>query len=175
MRPWVLHVCGARPNFMKVAPIWHAIGRQGLLDQELLHTGQHYDEKMSDIFFSELGLPTPAVSLGIGSGSQAVQTGRIVIELERVLGDRPPDLISVVGDVNSTVAAALVAAKAQIPIAHVEAGLRSFDRAMPEEINRMVTDRLANLLLTPSEDGDENLLKEGVPRERIFRVGNVMN
>ena len=173
-RPWVLHVCGARPNFMKVAPIWAAIATRGCLDQKLLHTGQHYDEKMSDVFFAELGLPTPDLSLGVGSGTQAEQTGKVMVALEQVVSRQRPDLISVVGDVNSTLAAALVAAKAQIPLAHVEAGLRSFDRAMPEEINRLVVDRLADLLLTPSADGDENLRREGTAPERIVRVGNVM-
>lgn len=174
MRPWVLHVCGARPNFMKVAPIWRAIAARGRLDQKLLHTGQHYDEKMSDVFFADLGLPTPDISLGVGSGSHAAQTAKVMTELEQVVQRERPSLISVVGDVNSTLAAALVAAKACIPLAHVEAGLRSFDRTMPEEVNRLVVDRLADLLLTPSVDGDENLLKEGVPPAKIIRVGNVM-
>jgi UDP-N-acetylglucosamine 2-epimerase (non-hydrolysing) len=172
--PWVLHVCGARPNFMKVAPIWAAIEHRRELGQKLLHTGQHYDEKMSDVFFADLGLPTPDTSLGVGSGSHATQTARLMIELEKVFVEQKPDLISVVGDVNSTLAATLVAAKLGIPLAHVEAGLRSFDRTMPEEINRLVVDRLADLLLTPSADGDENLLKEGVEQSKIFRVGNVM-
>ena len=142
---------------MKVAPIWKAIAERGALKQRLVHTGQHYDVKMSDVFFADLGLPAPDIHLGIGSGSHAEQTGKVMIELEKVFAAERPDLISVVGDVNSTVAAALVAAKMLIPIAHVEAGLRSFDRSMPEEINRIVTDRLADLLLTPSPDGDENL------------------
>jgi UDP-N-acetylglucosamine 2-epimerase (non-hydrolysing) len=170
----VLHVVGARPNFMKVAPIYKAIAQRGRLLQLLVHTGQHYDVKMSDVFFTDLGLPAPDVHLGIGSGSHAEQTARVMIELEKVFAQRKPDLVSVVGDVNSTLAAALVAAKMLIPVAHVEAGLRSFDRAMPEEVNRLVTDRLADLLLTPSPDGDQNLLAEGVPPERIHCVGNVM-
>ena len=173
-RKWILHVCGARPNFMKVAPIWAAIAARGKLDQKLLHTGQHYDEKMSHVFFAELGLPVPDISLGVGSGTQAEQTAKVMVALEKVVGEQRPALISVVGDVNSTLAAALVAAKACIPLAHVEAGLRSFDRAMPEEVNRVVVDRLADLLLTPSADGDTNLRNEGVDPKRIVRVGNVM-
>lgn len=174
VRPSVLHICGARPNFMKVAPLWKAIARRGRLDQRLLHTGQHYDEKMSDVFFTDLGLPTPDLSLGVGSGSHAEQTGKVMVGLEKVMAEQRPALVSVVGDVNSTLAAALVAAKACIPLAHVEAGLRSFDMTMPEEVNRLVVDRLANLLLTPSADGDANLLREGTPPERILRAGNVM-
>jgi len=170
----ILHVVGARPNFMKVAPIYKAIRRRGNLEQRLVHTGQHYDEKMSDVFFADLGLPAPDVHLGIGSGSHGEQTGRLLIALEEVFVAERPGLVSVVGDVNSTLAAALVAAKMGIPVSHVEAGLRSFDRAMPEEINRIVTDALADLLLTPSEDADENLRREGVSPARIHRVGNVM-
>ncbi len=170
----VLHIVGARPNFMKVAPIHRAIRERGRLRQILVHTGQHYDVKMSDVFFQDLGMPEPDVHLGIGGGSHAEQTGKVMIELERVFAERKPDLVSVVGDVNSTLAGALVAAKMLIPVSHVEAGLRSFDRTMPEEVNRLVTDRLSDYLLTPSADGDENLLKEGTPKERIHRVGNVM-
>lgn len=170
----VLHIVGARPNFMKVAPIHRAVAARGALAQRLVHTGQHYDVKMSDVFFADLGMPAPDIHLGVGSGSHAEQTAKVMIELERVLTRERPDLVSVVGDVNSTVAAALVAAKLQIPVAHVEAGLRSFDRSMPEEINRIVTDRLADLLLTPSPDADENLRKEGADPERIHLVGNVM-
>src|SRR5687768_7684625 len=154
----VLHVVGARPNFMKVAPIYRAISERRALRQVLVHTGQHYDVKMSDVFFRDLGMPPPDIHLGVGSGSHAEQTARVMIELEKIFERLRPDLVSVVGDVNSTVAAALVAAKMRIPLAHVEAGLRSFDRAMPEEVNRIVTDRLADLLLTPSRDADENLL-----------------
>lgn len=170
----VLHVVGARPNFMKVAPLHRALAARGGFEQILVHTGQHYDRKMSEIFFSELGLPAPKVDLGVGSGTQAEQTGKVMIAFEKVLARVRPDLVSVVGDVNSTLAAALVAAKANIPVAHVEAGLRSFDSTMPEEVNRIVTDRLANVLLTPSPDADENLRKEGVSPERIHFVGNVM-
>ena len=170
----VLHIVGARPNFMKVAPIHRALRERGKLRQVLVHTGQHYDVNMSDVFFTDLGLPAPDVHLGVGSGSHADQTGKVMMELEKLFERDRPDLVSVVGDVNSTLAAALVAAKMLIPLAHVEAGLRSFDRTMPEEINRIVTDRLADFLLTPSRDGDENLLKEGVDKARIFFVGNVM-
>jgi len=170
----VLHVVGARPNFMKVAPVHRAIAERGSLRQRIVHTGQHYDASMSDVFFSELGLPAPDLHLGVGSGSHAEQTAKVMVELEKVCARENPDLISVVGDVNSTLAGALVAAKALIPLAHVEAGLRSYDRTMPEEINRMVTDRLADLLLTPSRDADENLRKEGIEESRIFFVGNAM-
>lgn len=170
----ILHIVGARPNFMKVAPIYRAIEARGGFRQLLVHTGQHYDVNMSDVFFTDLGMPAPDIFLGVGSGSQAEQTAKVMIALEKVFEKEKPALVSVVGDVNSTVAAALVAAKMLIPLAHVEAGLRSFDRAMPEEVNRIVTDRLADLLLTPSPDGDENLAKEGVPPERIKFVGNVM-
>jgi UDP-N-acetylglucosamine 2-epimerase (non-hydrolysing) len=170
----VLHIVGARPNFMKVAPIHKAIAQRGQLTQILVHTGQHYDVKMSDVFFTDLGMPAPDVYLGIGSGSHAEQTARIMIELEKVFLREKPDLVSVVGDVNSTVAGALVASKMGIRISHVEAGLRSFDRTMPEEINRIVTDRISDLLLTPSPDADANLLKEGVDPSYIHFVGNVM-
>lgn len=170
----VLHVVGARPNFMKVAPIHRAIREQGRLGQVLVHTGQHYDVKMSDVFFTDLGMPAPDVHLGIGSGSHAEQTARVMIELEKVFLERKPDLVSVVGDVNSTLAAALVAAKMSIPVSHVEAGLRSHDRKMPEEVNRIVTDRLSDYLLTPSSDAGENLLHEGTEPEKIHFVGNVM-
>ena len=170
----VLHVVGARPNFMKVAPIHRAIAERGALHQILVHTGQHYDVKMSDVFFTDLKLPPPDIHLGAGSGSHAEQTAKVMVELEKVCAGKRPDLISVVGDVNSTLAASLVAAKAMIPLAHVEAGLRSNDRTMPEEVNRIVTDRLADFLLTPSTDADENLRREGVDEGRIFFVGNVM-
>ncbi len=170
----VLHIIGARPNFMKVAPIFRAISERGALAQRLVHTGQHYDVRMSDIFFTDLGLPAPDIHLGIGSGSHAEQTGRMMSALERVFLGEQPELVSVVGDVNSTLAAALVAVKLGIPVAHVEAGLRSFDRSMPEEINRIVTDRVADLLLSPSADADAHLLAEGVEPSRIHRVGNVM-
>ncbi len=159
---------------MKVAPVWKAIAGRGTLEQRLVHTGQHYDSKMSEVFFSDLGIPAPDAHLGVGSGSHAQQTAKVMLALEPVLQRERPDLVSVVGDVNSTLAAALVAVKLEIPISHVEAGLRSFDRSMPEEINRVLTDRVADLLLTPSPDAGENLLREGVDRSRIHFVGNVM-
>ena len=170
----VFHVVGARPNFMKVAPVLNALKRRENIAQTLIHTGQHYDVNMSDVFFEQLGIPTPDVNLAVGSGTHAKQTAEIMIRLEPIVVDRHPDIVLVYGDVNSTVATALVCAKLGVPVGHVEAGLRSFDRSMPEEINRLVTDQLADLLFTPSEDGDENLRREGIPAERIFRVGNVM-
>ena len=170
----VLNVVGARPNFMKIAPIVEEMKRASDLQSVLVHTGQHYDEGMSDVFFRELGIPVPDVHLGVGSGSHAGQTARIMIEFEKVCLKEKPDLVLVVGDVNSTMACTIVAAKLLIPVAHVEAGLRSFDRTMPEEINRLVTDALASLLLTTSRDADENLKREGVDPSKIFFVGNVM-
>ena len=170
----IVHVVGARPNYMKIAPLMEALKPAPGIRQILVNTGQHYDEAMSKGFLRELSLPVPDRNLEVGSASQAVQTARVMIGFEDVcLADRP-DLVVVVGDVNSTMAASLVAAKLLIPIAHVEAGLRSFDRTMPEEINRIVTDRLADLLLTPSADGNENLTSEGVPPEKIHLVGNIM-
>ena len=169
----ILHVVGARPNFVKAAPVLRAIRQLGIR-QTLVHTGQHYDRNMSDVFFTQLEIPEPDFNLEVGSGSHAVQTAEIMRRFEPVVMESKPDIVLVYGDVNSTVAAALVCAKLLIPIGHVEAGLRSFDRTMPEEINRIVTDRLADLLFTPSEDGDANLLREGVPKERIHFVGNVM-
>ena len=170
----LLHVVGARPNFMKVAPVLRAGTAVRGLIQVLVHTGQHYDSAMSEAFFRDLGLPAPDENLGVGSGSHAEQTARIMIAFEPVLEQHRPDWVLVYGDVNSTVACALVAAKKGIRIAHVEAGLRSRDRSMPEEINRILTDQLADLCLTPSRDGDANLLREGIPAERIRLVGNVM-
>ena len=171
----VLHVVGARPNFMKVAPLVAALARRGT-PQRLVHTGQHFDERMSGVFFEELGLPRPDAYLGVGSGSHAEQTARVMIAFERALAEtRPrPALVVVPGDVNSTVAAALVAAKMGVPVAHLEAGLRSADRTMPEEVNRVVTDHLSDLLLTPSPDADENLRREGIDGGRVVRVGNLM-
>ena len=168
-----LIVVGARPNFMKAAPLVRALSGWGF-PPTLVHTGQHYDENMSKVFFRDLGLPAPDVDLGVGSGSHAEQTARIMIAFEKVLVEAPPDLVVVLGDVNSTMACAIVSAKLRIPVAHVEAGLRSRDRTMPEEINRLVTDAISDLLLTPSPDADENLLGEGIPREKIHRVGNIM-
>ena len=158
---------------MKAAPVLRAIERRGIR-QTLVHTGQHYDPNMSDIFFAQLEIPEPDANLGVGSASHAQQTAEIMRRFEPVVLEYKPDIVLVYGDVNSTVAAALVCSKLLIPVAHVEAGLRSFDRTMPEEINRIVTDQLSDLLFTPSEDGDANLLQEGVAKERIYRVGNVM-
>ena len=170
----LLHVVGARPNFMKVAPVLRAARGHPGVTQTLIHTGQHYDAAMSDRFFSDLGLPDPDVNLGVGSGTHAAQTARIMTEFEPVLDRFQPDWVVVYGDVNSTMACTLVASKKGIRVAHVEAGLRSRDRLMPEEINRLVTDQLADLLLTPSRDADQNLRDEGVPEARIRFVGNVM-
>jgi len=169
----VLHVVGARPNFMKAAPVYRAIAARGH-QQTLVHTGQHYDALMSDVFFIGLGIPNPDESLNVGSGSHAQQTAAIMSLFEPVVLARKPDMVLVYGDVNSTVAAALVCAKLGIPVGHVESGLRSFDRSMPEEINRLVTDQLADLLFTPSIDGNENLAREGIAEAKVFLVGNVM-
>jgi len=170
----ILHVVGARPNFMKAAPVVRALGTWENVRQTLVHTGQHYDKNLSDVFFSQLNMPEPDVNLEVGSGSHAVQTAEVMKRFEPVVLERKPDVVLVYGDVNSTVAATLVCSKLLIRVAHVEAGLRSFDRAMPEEINRIVTDRLADMLFTPSEDGDINLQREGIPADKIYRVGNVM-
>src|SRR4051812_34199517 len=170
----IVHVVGARPNFMKIAPVMRAVDRAGLADQKLVHTGQHYDVSMSDVFFTDLGMPVPDIHLGVGSGSHAEQTAKVMVGFEKVCLDERPDLVVVAGDVNSTMACAIDCAKLRIPCAHVEAGLRSFDMEMPEEVNRIVTDRLCDLLLTPSRDADENLRREGTAEDRIFRVGNVM-
>ena len=170
----IIHVVGARPNFMKAAPVLRALRRFPEVRQALVHTGQHYDANMSGVFFAELGMPEPELNLQVGSGSHAQQTAAIMTRFEPIVLETHPDMVLVYGDVNSTVAAALVCAKLLIPLAHVEAGLRSFDRTMPEEINRVVTDQLADLLLTPSIDGNENLQREGVPECRIHFVGNVM-
>src|SRR6202040_3237832 len=170
----ILHVVGARPNLMKVAPVLSALKQYPKIKQSLIHTGQHYDTNMSDVFFEQLEIPAPDVNLGVGSGSHARQTAEIMTRFEPIVLERKPDLVLVYGDVNSTVAAALVCSKLLVQVGHVEAGLRSFDRTMPEEINRIATDRLADLLFTPSEDGDSNLQNEGVPADKIHRVGNVM-
>jgi UDP-N-acetylglucosamine 2-epimerase (non-hydrolysing) len=169
----LLHVVGARPNFMKLAPVWLALRSRGFR-QAVVHTGQHYDAAMSQVFFDQLGLPAPDVNLEVGSGSHAEQTAAVLSRFEKVALERRPDWVLVYGDVNSTMAATLVCSKLGIPVAHVEAGLRSGDRRMPEEINRLVTDQLADLLFTPSEDGDAHLRREGVAPEKIRRVGNVM-
>jgi UDP-N-acetylglucosamine 2-epimerase (non-hydrolysing) len=170
----IVHVVGARPNYMKIAPLMDALRSVDGVRQILVNTGQHYDEAMARGFIRELQLPVPDRDLDVGSASHAVQTANVMIRFEAVCLDERPDLIVVVGDVNSTMAAALVGAKLLIPVAHVEAGLRSFDRAMPEEVNRVVTDRIADILLTPSRDGNENLLREGIPESRIHLVGNIM-
>jgi UDP-N-acetylglucosamine 2-epimerase (non-hydrolysing) len=171
----IINVVGARPNFMKVAPLVEAMGRRaGEFAAAVVHTGQHYDARMSDDFFRDLGLPLPDVHLGVGSGSHARQTAAVMERFEPVVLERRPDWVVVVGDVNSTLACALVCSKLGVPVAHVEAGLRSRDRSMPEEINRLLTDQLSELLLTPSEDAGRNLAGEGVAPERIRLVGNVM-
>jgi UDP-N-acetylglucosamine 2-epimerase (non-hydrolysing) len=167
-------IAAARPNFMKVAPLYHALKAQPWCDVGIVHTGQHYDANMSDAFFRDLRLPEPRHHLEVGSGSHAEQTGGVMIAYEKVCVAERPDWIVVVGDVNSTAACAMVGAKLWIPVVHLEAGLRSRDRSMPEEINRLVTDAISDLLWTPSIDGDENLLKEGVDPSRIDRVGNLM-
>ena len=167
-------IAAARPNFMKIAPLYHALARESWCTVRIVHTGQHYDANMSDAFFADLGLPKPHVHLGVGSGGHGEQTGRVMIEYEKVCVTSRPDWIVVVGDVNSTLACALVGAKLLIPVAHLEAGLRSGDRRMPEEINRLATDAICNLLWTPSSDGDEHLAREGVPSAKIERVGNIM-
>lgn len=169
----ILTVVGARPNFMKAAPLVHCLRARGH-EASLIHTGQHYDPNMSKVFFDDLGMPEPDEYLGVGSGSHAEQTARVMIEIEKVLEARRPDIAVVVGDVNSTVATSLTATKLWIPVAHVEAGLRSRDRKMPEEVNRLVTDALADMLFTPSRDGDENLRAEGVPDSKVHFVGNIM-
>jgi UDP-N-acetylglucosamine 2-epimerase (non-hydrolysing) len=167
-------IAAARPNFMKVAPLWHALAADPEFHPALVHTGQHYDANMSGDILADLGLPEPDFHLGIGSGSHAEQTGRVMIEYGRVAEKERPDWLIVVGDVNSTLAAALVGAKLGIRTVHLEAGLRSRDRAMPEEINRLATDAVSDVLWTPSPDADRNLIAEGVAEERITRVGNIM-
>lgn len=183
-------ICAARPNFMKIAPLYHALKKEGWANPLIIHTGQHYDLNMSDAFFVDLGLPNPDINLGVGSGTHAEQTGKVMIAYERVLMEQRPDLVIVVGDVNSTVACTLAVSKVHFSrhqpsaisyerghrplVAHLESGLRSFDRTMPEEINRIVTDALADILWTPSPDADENLLKEGISPSKIKRVGNIM-
>ncbi|MCU7852994.1 MAG: UDP-N-acetylglucosamine 2-epimerase (non-hydrolyzing) [Candidatus Thiodiazotropha sp. (ex Monitilora ramsayi)] len=181
-------IAAARPNFMKIAPLYHALSRESDLDPVIVHTGQHYDLNMSDAFFQDLRLPEPHIHLGAGSGSHAEQTGRVMIAYEKVVMEKRPDMVVVVGDVNSTIACTLAATKVVYEhgendsatglnrpvVAHLEAGLRSFDRTMPEEVNRLATDVLADLLWTPSPDGDEHLLHEGVAPEKIVRVGNIM-
>jgi UDP-N-acetylglucosamine 2-epimerase (non-hydrolysing) len=170
----IVNVVGARPNFMKIAPIKRVMDKYTDINNILVHTGQHYDKNMSKLFFKDLELPEPDIYLGVGSGTHAQQTAKIMIEFEKVLESEKPDLIIVVGDVNSTAACSLVAAKMGIKIAHVEAGLRSFDRTMPEEINRIVTDSLADFLFVTEKSGMDNLKNEGVAESKVFFVGNVM-
>ena len=172
-RSTVAHIVGARPNFMKASPVWRALAARGVR-QRLIHTGQHYDERMSDVFFRDLRLPEPDINLGVGSGTQAAQTAALMVALEPAFLELDPALVVVYGDVNSTLAAALVAAKLEIPVAHVEAGLRSFDDSMPEEINRRVTDELSALLFVTSPEGVDNLERGGVAPARIHFVGNPM-
>jgi len=182
-------ICAARPNFMKVAPLYHALKKEDWATPFIVHTGQHYDLNMSDAFFIDLGLPNPDINLGVGSGTHAEQTGKVMIAYEKVLTEQHPDIVVVVGDVNSTAACTLAASKIVYPInhstskpnqlrrplvAHLEAGLRSFDRSMPEEVNRLVTDVLADILWTPSQDAVENLIREGISPDKIQTVGNIM-
>jgi UDP-N-acetylglucosamine 2-epimerase (non-hydrolysing) len=173
-KPTIDLVAGARPNFMKIAPLYHALKDANWCRPRIVHTGQHYDANMSDAFFRDLGLPEPDFHLGVGSGSQATQTAGVMVAYEKLCLEDRPAWVIVVGDVNSTMACAIVAAKLHIPVAHLEAGLRSRDRTMPEEINRLVTDAISDVLWTPSADADANLRAEGVPLERIERVGNIM-
>jgi len=170
----VINVAGARPNFMKIAAVMEAYKAHPTIRPVLVHTGQHYDERMSDLFFRQLGIPAPQVNLGVGSGSHAAQTAGIMKAFEPVVMDHKPDAVLVVGDVNSTVAAGLVAVKLGVRLIHVEAGLRSFDRSMPEEVNRVVTDAIADLLFCSEPSGVDNLKREGVDEEKVFFVGNVM-
>ncbi len=167
-------VAGARPNFMKIAPLMHALKDHAVIRPYLVHTGQHYDEKMSDLFFRQLNIPEPDINLEVGSASHAVQTAMIMERFEKVCLDIKPHMVMVVGDVNSTAACTLVAAKLHILSTHYEAGLRSRDRSMPEEINRLVTDAISDYFFTTSVDADENLINEGIPQEKIFMVGNLM-
>jgi UDP-N-acetylglucosamine 2-epimerase (non-hydrolysing) len=180
MKNKITIIVGARPNFVKVSPIMKAVARhnnsspRSFIDVKLVHTGQHYDYEMSQIFFDELEIPQPDIHLGIGSGTHAEQTGRTMIEVEKILVAEKPGLVMVVGDVNATLAGSLAAAKLNIPVAHVEAGIRSFDRTMPEEINRLITDHLSEYLFTTSAYDDDNLKKEGILPARIYRVGNIV-
>ncbi len=170
----ILNVVGARPNFMKIAPLHRAFLKTGKIDSKILHTGQHYDEKMSDIFFNQLALPKPDYYLGVGGGSHTYQKANVMLKFEEVLLEEKPDLVLVVGDVNATAACSIVGVKMGIPVAHVEAGLRSGDRKMPEEVNRIITDAISNFLFITEHSGLINLAKEGVPDDKVFFVGNVM-
>lgn len=170
----IISVVGARPNFMKIAPLHRELLKKNEFNHLICHTGQHYDEKMSKVFFNELGLPNPDYYLGVGSGSHSEQTGKVLIEYEKVLIKEKPDLVIVVGDVNSTIACSLAAVKLGTKVAHIESGLRSFDRTMPEEINRVLTDNISDYLFVTEKSGLDNLKKEGIPDDKIFFVGNVM-
>ncbi len=170
----IILVVGARPNYMKVGPVFFALEKEDNFQPFLVHTGQHYDKNLSDIFFKQLGFPEPDRYLNVGSGLHGEQTAKIMIEFEKVLLEEKPDMVMVAGDVNSTIACALDAVKLHIPVAHLEAGLRSFDRKMPEEINRLLTDAISDVLLTPSLDGEENLKYEGISDNKIYFVGNAM-
>lgn len=176
----ILLVAGTRPNFMKIAPVLRAINayntsvKTNRIEPFLVHTGQHYDYEMSKVFFEDLGLPTPDASLEVGSGTHAQQTAEVMVRIEKLLLEKHPDMVFVVGDVNSTLAAAIAAVKLHIPIAHVESGVRTFDMTMPEEVNRVLTDHVSDYLFTTSEFDDKNLVKEGIPKAKIFCVGNVM-
>ena len=170
----ILNIVGARPNFMKIAPLHRAFHKHPQINSKIVHTGQHYDERMSDIFFNQLELPKPHYYLGVGTGTHTQVTAKVMVEFEKVVNEEKPDLILVVGDVNSTVACMLVAIKMKIPLAHVEAGLRSGDRGMPEEVNRVLTDSVSDFLFVTEQSGMINLAKEGIPDEKVFFVGNVM-
>lgn len=170
----IINICGARPNFMKIAPLMRAYRQHPAIEAMIVHTGQHYDEKMSDLFFRELEIPEPDINLEVGSGSHAAQTAEIMKRFEPVVIEQRPDWVVVVGDVNSTIACALVAKKLGVRVAHVEAGLRSFDRTMPEEINRLLTDAISDLLFVSERSGIENLRREGVDGDKVHFVGNVM-
>ena len=168
-------IVGARPNFMKMAPLYKEFKKYpNLFDVRLIHTGQHYDERMSKLFFIDLEMPEPDIYLGVGSGSHGAQTAKILDLYEKEILKERPDLVIVAGDVNSTIACAMAAVKLHIPVAHLEAGLRSFDRTMPEEINRLLTDVICDYLLTPSLDGNQHLINEGISKDKIYFVGNIM-
>ena len=170
----ILNIVGARPNFMKIAPIQRAFLRRGTFNSKIVHTGQHYDQRMSDIFFNQLELPRPDFNLGVAGGTHAFQKANVMLKFEKVLQEEKPDLVVVVGDVNATAACSIVSVKMGIPTAHVEAGLRSRDRSMPEEINRIITDSICDFLFITEQSGMINLAKEGIPDEKVFFVGNVM-
>jgi UDP-N-acetylglucosamine 2-epimerase (non-hydrolysing) len=170
----VLTVVGARPNFVKVAPVWHAARELGEFDMPLVHTGQHYDAALSDLPLRQLGMPAPDLHLGVGSGTHAEQTAAVMVGIERALLEHPADAVLVAGDVNSTMAAAIAATKVGVPVIHLESGLRSGDWSMPEEVNRVITDRVSDLLLCPSEDAVDNLRVEGIHGDRVVVVGNTM-